>query len=73
MSHIEQHEAERVAWVEEKIKWQEANIYGGDMPAHNKAVVRKQLLQEDRFWEKEAVREDSHSAVGDWNGARLAN
>lgn len=53
---------------EERIAEVEQNVYGGNMPAHNKAVLRSILEKEDRFWEAEAVREDSHSPVGDWNG-----
>ena len=50
---------------EERIAEVEKNVYGGEMPAHNKEVMRAILNKEDRFWEREAVREDSHSPVGD--------
>lgn len=43
---------------------------GIELPAHNKATLRSMIEKENRFWDKEAVREDSHSPVGDWNNAK---
>jgi hypothetical protein len=37
-------------WIEEKIAQIEQETYGSDMPASNKALLRKQLEKEDRFW-----------------------
>lgn len=53
-------------WIEEVVEKTEKDVYGGYMPAHNKATLRDILRKEAAFWDREAVREDSHSPVGDW-------
>jgi hypothetical protein len=53
------------AYIEQKIAEHEARVYGGNMPAHNKATLRKQLEEEDRFWERDAVRVDNYTGRDD--------
>lgn len=58
---------------DEEIEKVNKEVYGGSMPAHNKEVLRSVIEKENSFWEREAVREDSHSPVGDWNNMREVN
>jgi hypothetical protein len=51
-------------YIENKIAEVEKNVYGGEMPAHNKAVLRQELKKEERFHECEEL-ENSHSPIGD--------
>lgn len=55
---------------EERIAEVEKNVYGGSMPAYNKAALRAILEKEDRFWEREAKdfvpgRDDGEPNKGD--------
>ena len=58
--------------TEQEIKEYAIRLYGSEeaMPAANKKAMRQLIEKEDRFWEREAVREDSHSPVGDLFNAR---
>lgn len=38
-------------WIEREIARIEDEVYGGSMPAHNKALLRKQLQKDERIWE----------------------
>jgi len=57
-------------WIEEVIEKTEKDVYGGDMPAHNKNRLRELLQKEAEYWERYEGREEdghSHSTVGDMN------
>ena len=56
---------------ERKIKEVERTVYGGNMPAHNKQVMRYQLNKEDRE-ELMRERDTTTSAVGDRFNQRIA-
>lgn len=55
---------------EKEIAKVEAEVYGGQMPVHNKGVLRAKLEAEDRFYANEE-REHSHSSVGDHFNQRV--
>jgi hypothetical protein len=46
--------------TEEEVEAYNRRVYKGQMPAHNKAVLRDMIEKENRFWEADAVREDSN-------------
>ena len=40
-------------WIDQKIAEHDAQVYGGEMPARNKALLRKELEKDERIWEKQ--------------------
>lgn len=42
-----------MSWIDDEIAEHSARVYGGEMPAHNKAVLRKELEKDERIWEKQ--------------------
>ncbi len=50
--------------VEDEVREYEERT-GITLDAHNKATLREVIKRENRYWEKEAIREDSHGPVGD--------
>lgn len=52
-------------WIQEAIDKYDLAIYQGNMPAHNKNVLRSMLEKEFDFWEKQAVRHDSNTGRDD--------
>jgi hypothetical protein len=53
--------------IEREIDEYEARVYpDGGMSGSQRALLRKQLQDEDRFWAKEAVRIDSHNSHDDY-------
>lgn len=50
---------------EQEIARVEREVYGNSMPAHNKAVLRKRLEAEDRFWERYDARKDNNTGRDD--------
>jgi hypothetical protein len=52
-------------YVEGKIKQVEEEVYSGAMPAHNKSVLRKELENEEEFWERWDARVDSNTGHDD--------
>lgn len=55
-------------WIDEAVEDYNQRVYGGLMSPNAKKVLRDMKRKEHEFWEREAVREDSHSPVGDWEG-----
>jgi hypothetical protein len=51
--------------VDEEVEAYNQRVYKGEMPAHNKAVLRDMIERENRFWEAEAVRQDNHTGRDD--------
>ena len=47
--------------IEEEIKEYNHKVYGGEMPAHNKAVLRSLIEKENKFWDDEPFREDNNN------------
>lgn len=39
-------------YIEQEIARVEREVYEGNMPAHNKQVLREKLKKEDKFWER---------------------
>lgn len=52
-------------YIERKVKEYERDVYGGDMPARNKATLRDELVREERFWAEWDVRKDSNRGRDD--------
>jgi 4-hydroxy-3-methylbut-2-enyl diphosphate reductase IspH len=52
--------------VEEEVEEYNQRVYKGEMPAHNKSVLRKLIEKENEFWEKEAVRIDNNNSHDDY-------
>lgn len=52
-------------YVERKIAEHERTVYGGNMPAHNKATLRRELEAEELFWARWDVRKDSNTGRDD--------
>lgn len=53
--------------IEREIEAYEARVYpDGGMTGAQRALLRKQLEAEDRFWAKEAVRIDTHNSHDDY-------
>lgn len=50
--------------VEDEVREYEERT-GIHLDAHSKGTLRDMIKRDNRFWEREAVREDSHSPVGD--------
>lgn len=48
--------------VDEEVEAYNQRVYKGQMPVHNKAVLRDMIEKENRFCEAEAVREDSNNS-----------
>lgn len=42
-------------YIEKKVEEVAQETYGGDMPEHNKSVLRDVLKKEDKFWEREGA------------------
>jgi hypothetical protein len=53
------------SYIEGEIARVEQESYEGSMPAHNKRVLRKQLQDEELYYLKEAVRQDSNTGRDD--------
>jgi hypothetical protein len=51
--------------TEREVEEYNQRVYGGAMPAHNKAVLRSVIKKEDEFWAKESVRQDNHTGRDD--------
>jgi len=47
--------------VEEEIEAYNQKVYRGEMPAHNKSVLRSIIEKENKFWDAEPFREDSNN------------
>ena len=47
--------------IEEEIEAYNQKVYKGEMPAHNKSVLRSIIEKENKFFDKEPFREDSHT------------
>jgi len=47
--------------IEEEIEEYNRRVYGGEMPAHNKSVLRSVIEKENKFWDEEPFREDSNN------------
>lgn len=63
MDYKEKYVIERSEYIESRVADMEQDVYLGDMPARNKEVARIQFGKAFDYWEREAVREDSHSPV----------
>ena len=51
--------------VDEEIEAYNLRVYGGNMPAHNKSVLRSMIEKENKFWDAEPFKEDNHNTQHD--------
>ena len=53
-------------WIEEQVLAYEKRVYGeGEMPEHNKSVLRQKLREEDKFWMGRWVHEELQAKHGE--------
>lgn len=45
---------EELAEIEELIELKSQEIYEGEMPSHNRSVMRAEMIRERKFWKWEA-------------------
>ena len=55
----------KLEFIDEALNKYDKEVYGGNMPAHNKSVLRNMLAKEYEFWAQDGVARELEAKHGE--------